>query len=454
MRIHFIAIGGSIMHSLALAMKDLGHHVTGSDDEIYEPSRSRLAEAGLLPAEFGWFPERLSGELDLVVLGMHARADNPELFHALSLGLEVRSFPEVVYMFSANKTRIMVAGSHGKTSTAGMIAYALSAMGIQADRMIGAAIGHLKPVEITSAPYIVLEGDEYLTSPVDSRPKFMHYRPQITVLTGIAWDHMNVFPTYEAYLQSFRGLLRSLTSADILCYCKEDPELARLVQDVNPAASLRPYGTQPYQLQEGTTWLETPEGRIGLQIFGRHNLQNLAGALRAIEAIGGDHRSFYSAISSFTGTQSRLQLLLAQSGLTVYKDFAHAPSKVRATVDAVREKHATDRLIAILELHTFSSLNPEFLPQYAGTLAKADEAIVFYSPHTLAMKKLPALTPALLKAHFADARISVVTTGKAIVERLRSIPVADPTTILWMSSGRFDGLALAEISRIYGASSS
>lgn len=451
MRIHFIAIGGSIMHSLALALQALGHQVSGSDDEIYEPSRSRLADAGLLPAEYGWFPEKITSDLDLVVLGMHARADNPELIAALEQRLNVKSFPEVVYMFSGEKLRVMVAGSHGKTTTSGMIAHALHGMGIAADRMIGAAIGALRPVELTDAPIIVLEGDEYLTSPLDPRPKFMHYHPQVTVLTGIAWDHMNVFATYADYLQSFRDLFATLTAEDLLVYCADDPEVVRLVSEERPKAVLRPYYTHPYVIRDGQVFLKTPDGDVGIRVFGQHNLQNLSGALEAVIASGGDRAAFYRAIGTFTGAQSRLQLLAESPGFTAYKDFAHAPSKVKATVSAVREKHPAARLLAILELHTFSSLNPSFLPQYAGTLAEADEAIVFFSPHTLAMKKLPDLSADQLRAHFALPGLNVVTDAESLRSAVTSLRKGAETVLLWMSSGRFDGLDIAAESKSFAA---
>ena len=446
MRIHFIAIGGSIMHSLALALQALGHQVTGSDDEIYEPSRSRLADAGILPPDFGWFPERITADLDLVVLGMHARADNPELLAAMEIGLNVKSFPEVVYMFSKEKLRVMVAGSHGKTTTSGMIAHALHGMGIAADRMIGAAIGSLRPVELTEAPLIVLEGDEYLTSPLDPRPKFMHYSPQVTVLTGIAWDHMNVFSTYADYLQSFRDLFATLTADDLLIYCADDPEVVRLVREECPRANLRPYRTHPYVIRGEQVFLQTPDSEVGIAVFGQHNLQNLSGALEAVVAAGGDRGAFYRAISTFAGAQSRLQLLAEAPGYIAYKDFAHAPSKVRATVAAVREKHPAARLMAILELHTFSSLNPSFLPQYAGTMAEADEAIVFFSPHTLAMKKLPDLSAGQLRAHFDCPDLTVVTDTISLRDAIARLPQDGETVMVWMSSGRFDGLDIADAS--------
>lgn len=452
MRIHFIALGGSIMHSLALALLHAGHEVSGSDDEIYEPSRSRLAEKGLLPESMGWNPDRIKPELDLVVLGMHARADNPELLRARELGVDVKSFPEVVYMLSAAKTRIMVAGSHGKTTTAGMIAYALDRMGIPADRMVGAATGELKPVQLTDAPIIVLEGDEYLTSPIDPRPKFLHYHPQVTILTGIAWDHMNVFPTYEAYLQAFRALLDSYSSEDRLFYCADDPEVVRLVETSGTSARLSPYRTHPYQMHEGAVQLLTESGPVDIRLFGRHNLQNLSGALAGVVAAGGSAAEFYPAIKEFTGAMNRLQVLFASSGFVAYKDFAHAPSKVAATVAAVREKHPGSRLIAVLELHTFSSLNPGFLPQYKGSMSKADHRIVFFSPHTLAMKKLPDLSAAQLREYFADPELVAATHGEQLQEEVTTLGSCPDTVLLWMSSGRFDDLDITAVSRALSGS--
>ena len=447
MKIHFIAIGGSIMHSLALVMARRGHEVTGSDDEIYEPSRTRLAEAGLLPSEMGWHPERIHAGLDSVVLGMHARADNPELLQALRLGLKVESFPEFMYNISASKTRIVVAGSHGKTTTSGMLAHVFHQAGVPADRMIGARIGDLEPVQVSDAGIIILEGDEYLSSPLDPRPKFLHYQPQIAIITGIAWDHMNVFPTYASYIHQFELLIRSMGIQDTLIYCTEDPDLVDLVEKIQPVCRSIPYATPSYKLDDGKVISSGQDGKeYPLEIFGKHNMQNLQAALLASGVAGLPADAFYRGIMSFTGASKRMQLLYRKGSLTAYLDFAHAPSKVRATVAAVREKHPDARVIACLELHTFSSLNPEFLPQYRHTLDPADERIVYFSPHTLEIKKLPPLSKEKLATYFGDDQLNVATTADALQSLVLGLREDQETVLLWMSSGRFDGLDLMEVS--------
>lgn len=447
MRIHFIAIGGSIMHSLAIAMHRKGHHVTGSDDEIYEPSRSRLLHLGLLPEQFGWRPEFLDTSIDLVVLGMHARKDNPELQMAKELGLRIQSFPEFIYSLSENKIRVVVAGSHGKTTTSGMIAHILDHAGMKADRMIGAAIGELDPVSISDAGIIILEGDEYLSSPDDPRPKFLHYRPQLTVITGIAWDHMNVFPTYESYKAPFRQLIESLGPMDILIYCKDDADLVQMVEDISPRAELIPYSILPYLMQDGNVILTDDDGQLhSLKIFGIHNMQNLAAAKWVVEKLGLVTDAFYYGAATFEGAQKRLQLIHKSASLIAYLDFAHAPSKVKATVQAVREKYASSHIVSILELHTFSSLNPEFLPQYKDALKGADIRIVYYSPHTLAIKKLPDLSVDQLASHFNEDNLIITTSGAELEETVRNLQLKERNVLLWMSSGRFDGIEIRQIS--------
>lgn len=435
------------MHSLAISLKSLGFIVTGSDDEIYEPSRTRLLEAGLLPSEMGWFPEKVTPDLDAIVLGMHAREDNPELSRALELGVKVYSFPEFVYQLSKEKVRLMVAGSHGKTTTTGMIAHVLDRTGIEHDRMVGAAIGDLAPVTMSNATVIVLEGDEYLTSPLDTRPKFLHYFPQVTIITGLEWDHMNVFPTYDLYVDQFRMLLRQMSPSDTVLYCGDDEELVQLMNDEKPNCISKPYYTHPYKIRAGEVFLETENGDLPLLIFGKHNLQNLAAAKMACELVGVTAEDFYRGIQSFSGVHSRLQKMNTKRRVG-YKDFAHAPSKVRATVKAVREKHNDSFIAGILELHTFSSLNPAFLPQYKATLESLDVRIVYFSPHTLEMKKLPPLEVSQVQGYFNDPGLEVVTNKNDIEQCLRNACIPEEAVFLWMSSGRFDGLPIEEVTDI------
>lgn len=446
MRIHFIAIGGSIMHSLALAMKKAGHTVTGSDDEIYEPSRTRLHQAGILPEAFGWFPDKLSKDIDIVVLGMHARKDNPELLEAQRLKLRIESFPEFMYRVSQAKTRIVVTGSHGKTTTSGMIAHMLHYNGIDADRMVGAAIGELDPVVVSEAGFIVLEGDEYLSSPMDPRPKFLHYKPHITIITGIAWDHMNVFPTYASYVDPFRQLISSLEQHTTLIYCADDAELVALVDEIKPSCELIAYRALPYETQDDILVVFAASGnRFKMQVFGKHNMQNMSAALLVGQKLGLTEDDVLGAMQSFTGANKRLQLLYKNERITAYNDFAHSPSKVKATIEAVRERHPGAHLIAILELHTFSSLNPDFLPLYKDTMKEADTKLVYFSPHTLEIKKLPPLSLDQLAIHFNAPDVIGVQSGEELKRKIEEIEVKAPVIMLWMSSGRFDGLEMKEV---------
>ncbi len=447
MRIHFIAIGGSIMHALAIAMHRKGHAISGSDDEIYEPSRSRLAREGLLPDRLGWDPDRIIPGIDQVVLGMHARKDNPELLKAQALGLPVVSFPEFMFDVSRDKTRIVIAGSHGKTTTSGMIAHAMEVSGVPADRMIGASIGTLEPVSLTGAPVIVLEGDEYLSSPLDPRAKFLHYDPDIAIITGIAWDHMNVFPTHEAYIAPFKDLITGMRPEATLIYCADDPALTALVETLSPACHCMAYHAVHYRIEEGKSVVfDSHQQRYPMQVFGHHNMQNMSAAQKACALTGLAEDQFLSAMQSFTGAHKRLQLLYEKDALIAYQDFAHAPSKVTATVSAVREKHPEARIIACLELHTYSSLNPAFLPQYRDALRQADVRIVYYSPHTLAVKKLPDLSPDQLAVYFGEPALQVVQSVHELAEVVGNQQVLPGLTVmLWMSSGRFDGLDLMTV---------
>lgn len=437
---HFIAIGGAVMHNLALELAASGHQVSGSDDEIYEPSRSRLARAGLLPAKMGWHPQRVHTDLKAVILGMHARPDNPELQRAVELGIPVLSFPEFVAARSAGKRRVVVAGSHGKTTTTSMIMHVLKEAGRDFDYLVGAQLeGFDLMVRLREAEVIVIEGDEYLSSPVDRRPKFLHYDPDVLVLTGIAWDHMNVFPTFEIYVQQFADLLHSLRDGVHVIYDDSDEHLVRLITELGQRLNCNPYGALSAIRSGENLVLEYNAVQYPISVFGQHNLKNLHAALHVVRLLGLSEIDFYGAMTSFQGAAKRLDCLYTGPEFVVYKDFAHAPSKVRATVDAVRENHPDRPLIACLELHTYSSLNKDFLPQYRGTLAAADSGIVFFSPHTLTMKKLPPLQPAEIRHEFAMPSLFVVQSRSSLLEKLHSLTL-NQTVILFMSSGTFDGL--------------
>lgn len=445
MRIHFIAIGGSAMHNLALTLQKKGHTITGSDDVIYEPSRTRLEQAGLLPAEQGWFEEKITAQLDAVILGMHARADNPELLRAQQLGLKIYSYPEFVFHESQDKRRIVVAGSHGKTTITSMILHAMQNAGLRTDYLVGASIeGFDRMVELSDdAPSIVIEGDEYLSSPLDRRSKFLHYRPHVAVLSGIAWDHMNVFTTYDSYTDCFVRFIQSMEPDSTLIYNSEDPEVVRVVEQafaISPELKVNrvPYATHPYAIENGRVFLSDGGQQYPVTLFGRHNMSNLSAALLAAEQAGVPKQSFYRSMADFRGAKNRLERLWDDGRTVVFKDFAHAPSKVRATVAAVKELYPDRRVVAALELHTYSSLNRDFLPQYRGTMAGADRAFVFYSHHAMQIKRMPELDPQWVAAQFDHPDLQVCTRIEDLRRAVCAVPT-DDTVFLLMSSGSWDG---------------
>ncbi len=441
MRIHLIAMGGAVMHNLALALQKNGHFVTGSDDEIYNPAKDRLEKAGLLPPKFGWFPEKITSELDFVILGMHARADNPELQKALETGIKVFSFPEFIYQHSKEKKRVVVAGSHGKTTTTSMIMHVLHHAGLSFDYLVGAQLdGFETMVQLSEAPIMVIEGDEYLSSPIDRRPKFLHYRPHVAIITGVAWDHINVFPTYEEYCQQFALLLENMEPAAKLFYFEQDRDLVNIIKHSQSAITTKPYKAFEARIQDGKTLVQTAQNQeITLPIFGNHNLANLSAARHACLELGVMDEQFWEAAQSFTGAAKRLQILVSSKEFSAWLDFAHAPSKAKATVQAVQQLNPDRRLLACLELHTFSSLNKDFLPLYAGTLDPADVACVYFSPHTLEMKKMPAIDPEEIKTAFQLPRLQVFTQRAELEDFLKSQKLAG-TNLLLMSSGNFGGM--------------
>lgn len=443
MRIHFIAIGGSAMHNLALALADKGHQVSGSDDVIFEPSRGRLQAAGLLPEAYGWFPGKIQAGIEAVILGMHAKADNPELLKARELGLKVYSYPEFLYEQSRDKTRVVIGGSHGKTTITSMILHVLRYWELETDFMVGAQLdGFDRMVHLTDTnEFIVLEGDEYLSSALDRRPKFHLYHPNIALLSGIAWDHINVFPTFEAYREQFRIFLETVVPGGSITYNAEDPEVAALVTALDAPVRKFPYSTPLYRVEGGTTLLDTPEGPMPLEVFGRHNLSNLAGAKWICQQMGVDEAEFYEAIASFKGASKRLELLGSRADAAIYKDFAHSPSKVSATTRAVREQYPGRRLIACLELHTYSSLNAGFLSGYRGSLDAADEALVFYIPESLEIKGLEPIGAEDIRAAFALPGLEVFTQTRELQHYLQGYK-PENSVLLLMSSGNYGGLDL------------
>ncbi len=386
MRVHFIAVGGAVMHNLALALKQKGYRVTGSDDEISEPSRSRLEAAGLLPESMGWDSSRITPDLDVVILGMHARADNPELVRALELGLKIQSFPEYMYEQTRYKTRVVVAGSHGKTTVTSLIMHVLRSVGIPFDYLVGSQLeGFSTMVGLSDDSKVaVFEGDEYLASAIDRRPKFLLYRPNIAVITGIAWDHINVFPTFDTYREAFRDFIGQLDEQGTLFYYGSDHELATLVNSTDTPCQAVPYPAHPYLPSGGKFQLITEWGHVESPLIGRHNMENISAAWEVCRALGISDEHFYQAITSFPGAARRLNRVLETSDCAVFLDFAHSPSKVWATTQAVKDTFPGRSLVACLELHTFSSLTASFLELYRGSLDAAEEALVYFDPHTVA----------------------------------------------------------------------
>ena len=434
------------MHNLAIALHLKGHQVSGSDDEIYNPARDRLAKYNLLPAVMGWNPDRITGDLDCIILGMHARADNPELARAQKLGLPIYSFPEFIYQQSRDKKRIVVAGSHGKTTTTSMIMHVLKYCNKKFDYLVGAQLEGLETmVQITDAPVIVLEGDEYLSSPIDRRPKILHYLPHIAIITGIAWDHINVFPTFEGYIAEFQKFVDTLPSGARLYYYEGDPHLRAVVKKAPAHIIARAYEGFNFEVDAGQTLLIRENGdRVPLQVFGKHNLENLMAAYYACQEAGVASDQFFEAIQSFGGAAKRLQLIKKTKDFVAYRDFAHAPSKVKATVEALKNQYPRRKLVACVELHTFSSLNKTFLPQYRGAVDKADTAYVFYSEHTLRMKKLPLIDKAEIQKHFHHKNLKVFNTRGALHRALKKHRWKNKN-LLMMSSGTFDKTDFKEL---------
>ncbi len=445
MRIHLIAIGGAAMHNMAIALADLGHHVTGSDDEIFEPSKGRLAAKGLLPDSIGWNPDRITKDIDAVILGMHARIDNPELLKAQELGIQVFSYPEFLYDRSKDKTRVVIAGSHGKTTITSMVLHVLKDRNIHFDYLVGAQIeGFETMVQISDAPVIIIEGDEYLSSPIDRRPKFHWYRPHVALITGIAWDHINVFPTWENYVEQFKIFVESLEAESTLVYCTKDETLVGVAQGAQGDFKAVPYDTPEYRIESGRTYLIDSKGEMELNIFGEHNLQNLNGARHVCAALGVSKENFYTSISSFKGASRRLEEIGRNDDTVVYKDFAHSPSKLKATVNAVKQQWDERTLVACMELHTFSSLTKEFLQLYKGTMDVADKAIVFYKKETIEHKKLEPISEEEVKSAFGRDDLMVFTNSEELQGFLRAQSWGG-VNLLMMSSGNFGGIKVEDL---------
>ncbi len=449
MKIHFIAIGGSAMHNLAIALHLKGEEVTGSDDEIFNPSKERLSKYGLLPENIGWDPSKITNKIDAVILGMHARIDNPELIKAKELGLKIYSYPEYIYERTKNKVRVVIGGSHGKTTITSMILHVLSYCNIDHDYMVGAQLeGFECMVKLSeTAKVAVLEGDEYLSSPIDRRPKFHLYKPTIGLISGIAWDHINVFPTFEYYVEQFKIFANSINTKGSLIYYTGDEEVINIKKQTNPALKTLGYRGHDHYINEGITYLVTATEDVPLLIFGKHNLQNLKGAMSVREELGILPEKFYNAIQTFNGASNRLELIKRTIDSVMYKDFAHSPSKLKATTEALKEQYPDRSLVACMELHTFSSLNSSFLDQYKGTMKNVDIAFVYYNPETIKHKKLKKISAKEVQLAFGSSNVEVITHSKELINRLQQINWKNKN-LLMMSSGNFDGINFKTLSSL------
>ena len=450
-RVHFIAIGGSAMHNLAIALDQKGYQVTGSDDEIFEPSRSRLERLGLLPNKLGWYPEDITPDVQAVILGMHARKDNPELIRAQELGIPVYSYPGYFYQQTKDKTRVVIGGSHGKTTITSMIVHVLRHAQSDFDYLVGAQLDGFDCMVRLSpdSKVAIIEGDEYLASALDAVPKFHLYKPDIALISGIAWDHINVFKTYESYVDQFRTFIDVIEPGGKLIYCEEDAEVKKLANPIpSPSpegkggGSIKiPYGVPKHEIRDGLTVLLTSQGEVALRIFGRHNLMNLEGARHVCHQLGISDKTFYEAIRTFHGAAKRLEKLAESGAKVVFKDFAHSPSKLKATVEAVREQFPHRRITACMELHTYSSLSEGFLDQYDGCMAGADDAIVFYDPHAVQLKRLPPVPPERIHKAFGRDDLQVLNDPISVMGAVRE-HTGDQGVLLMMSSGNFGGIDL------------
>jgi UDP-N-acetylmuramate: L-alanyl-gamma-D-glutamyl-meso-diaminopimelate ligase len=447
MRIHFIAIGGAVMHNLAIVLKRKGNVVTGSDDKINDPAKTNLQKEGLMPESIGFFSENITPDVDAVILGMHAREDNPELLKTQQLGIKIYSFPEYIYEVSKNKQRVVIAGSHGKTSITSMVMHVLKEAGMDFDYLVGAKVkGFDTSVKITEhAPIIVLEGDEYLASPINRESKFMFYKPNAALISGVAWDHINVFPNYDSYVKQFEKFAYTVEEWGFLTWYAEDEELKRIFNRFDAKVRTRPYNTHPNVIRHNVTYLQTEFGDVPLKVFGEHNLQNIAGAKNICNELGVFDEDFYRAISTFEGAANRLQLVGKNEATTIYKDFAHSPSKLRATVSAMKEQYLQSNLVAVMELHTFSSLNSDFLEEYSGTMEAADVPVVYYDRETFEHKKMPVLEEQAVRQAFGNEHLHVFT-DKAALENFLLAQNWKGTNLLLMTSGNFSGMNIDELS--------
>lgn len=445
--IHFIAIGGSAMHNLAIALKQSGYTITGSDDDIFEPSRSRLLKHGLLPEKFGWYPEKLNDSTRAVILGMHARTDNPEMEKALSLGLKIYSYPDFIYEASKNARRVVIAGSHGKTTITSIIMHVLNFHQKDFDYLVGAGLpGFSNMVKLTNAPMIILEGDEYLSSALDKTPKFIRYNHNIGLISGISWDHINAFPTRELYNRQFEEFINNTPENGHLIYFSEDNQLNTLVKKKERKFNLISYSTPAYEISNNQYFLKIDHKKIPLKLFGKHNMQNLAGAIKVLQLLGIEEEEIFQAIETFEGASNRLEQIFDSDQILVFKDFAHSPSKLKSTTDAINELYPDRRIISCFELHTYSSLNKDFLKEYRNCFPQSDQRIVFVNDHTFKIKKMPPLSDNQIKKGFNEEDLTIIRS-LANLEKTLKRNIKKNTVFLFMSSGNFGGLKYSEFTK-------
>lgn len=446
MRVHFIAIGGSAMHNLAIALCKKGYQVTGSDDEIFEPAKSRLERYGLLPKTIGWNPDLIDENINAVILGMHAKEDNPELIKAKQLGLKIYSYPEYLYEISSSKIRVVVGGSHGKTSITAMILHALQVLNVKTDYMVGAMLeGFEVMVKVEDdSKYMVLEGDEYLSSTLDRRPKFHLYKPDIAIINGIAWDHINVFPTFENYVEQFKIFADKIENGGRLIYFDGDENIRNIAANVRNDIKTMPYNGLNFRVENGKTIVLNGDKEYPMLVFGRHNMINMNAAMLACESLGINRDSFLETMQSFKGAAKRLELLASNDTKAIYTDFAHSPSKLKATIEAVKEQYPNRKLVACMELHTFSSLSKNFLEQYKGCMNKADKALVYYNHHAIELKRLDDLSVELVEKAFDKEGLKITTDSSEFVQFVKQ-NTEDNTNILIMSSGNFGGVNIKQL---------
>lgn len=430
------------MHNLAIALAKKGFIVTGSDDHIYEPSRTNLANEGLLP-ELGWHPDMINSEIDAVVLGMHAKADNPELLKAQEIGIRIYSYPEFIYEQTKEKIRVVIGGSHGKTTITGIIMHILKFVGRDFDYLVGARLDEFQyMVRLTKeAPIAIIEGDEYLASPIDQRPKFHLYKPNIALISGVAWDHVNVFPTFEKYVDQFRLFIKYIEPKGTLVYNKEDKNLQEIVLEDQSKINKHGYRTPEYTINKGVTYIHTPSGDIPLQVFGKHNLSNIAAAFTVCEWLGVSREDFYAGIRQFKGASRRLEYVANNDDSVVYQDFAHTPAKLKASIHALKEQFPGKDLVAIIELHTYSSLNEAYLDEYRDTMQEAEYPAVFINQESLKQKNASTITAETLKKAFNQPELIYFNNVDSIEHYLSDIDPAGKN-LLFMSSGNYGGVNL------------